>query len=132
MSFLQSRDTADRMLNKDEVGAFLVRYSDRTQQLVASCLDGEIGRTRHVLMHVSERGVSWTTARNVIYPSVDALLDGYPRTYAIGLERSAWYEDLSEDEDVSGSARSNGRDVDDTSSIASFDDDDNELLYSDS
>jgi hypothetical protein len=61
-------------------GSFLVRFSERTNQLVVSCRDVESGKSRHVLCLIDKQGVQWDAVGNqATYESLDQLLVCIPR-----------------------------------------------------
>lgn len=94
-------------------GTFLVRFSERTHQLVVSCHDPYLSRVRHVLVSATARGICWEnviyfvvlfhlffkfiyiffnskaddTATGV-YSSLDKLLEDYPDTYCRAQRRT--------------------------------------------
>lgn len=81
----QSRDECDVVLGRAPIGGYLVRYSDRSVQLVVSYNDVAQRRPRHVLVDVDDRGVCWETDRSSAFGSVKQLLAFYPDTYLVAI-----------------------------------------------
>jgi hypothetical protein len=95
-----SRDECDEVLGRSPIGGYLVRYSDRSVQLVVSYNDVDLRRPRHVLVDVNERGVCWETDRSSFFASVKKLLAFYPDAYLVSIDKNKTSGDEDDTEET--------------------------------
>lgn len=91
------REECDSLLARSPIGSYLVRYSDRSLQLVVSYNDVALRRPRHVLVDATERGLCWETDRTSYFQSMKALLAFYPDAYIVPIDRN---NKASDDDDT--------------------------------